>query len=43
MNTTVAHKLLFHLAAFKEAVFIKAAFASLDASGKITLCKLDYC
>ena len=41
MNTTVAHKLLFHLVAFKEAVFIKAAFASLDASGKITLCKLD--
>ena len=24
MNTTVAHKLLFHLVASKEAVFIKA-------------------
>ena len=31
MNTTVAHKLLFHL----------VAFGSLDASGKITLHKLD--
>ena len=41
MNTTVAHKLLFHLVASKEAVFIKTAFGSLDASGEITLRKLD--
>ena len=40
MNTTVAHKLLFHLVASKEAVFVKVAFGSLDASGKITLHKL---
>ena len=41
MNTTVAHKLLFHLVASKEAVFVKVAFGSLDASGEITLRKLD--
>ena len=41
MNTTVAHKLLFHLMASKEAIFIKTAFGSLDASGEITLHKLD--
>ena len=41
MNTTVAHKLLFHLVASKEAVFVKAAFGSLDTSGEITLRKLD--
>ena len=41
MNTTVGHKLLFHLMASKEAVFVKAAFGSLDASGEITLRKLD--
>ena len=41
MNTTVAHKLLFQLVASKEAVFVKAAFGSLDASGEMTLRKLD--
>ena len=41
MNTTVAHKLLFHLMASKEAIFIKTAFGSLDASGEITLHELD--
>ena len=41
MNTTVAHKLLFHLVASKQAVFVKAAFGSPDASGEITLRKLD--
>ena len=41
MNTIVAHKLLFHLEASKEAVFIKTTFGSLDASGEITLRKLD--
>ena len=41
MNTTVARKLLFHLVASKEAVFVKAAFGSLDTSGEITLRKLD--
>ena len=40
MNTTVSHKLLFHLVASKEAVFIKVAFGSLDVS-KITLHKPD--
>lgn len=41
MNTNVAHKLLFHLMASKEAIFIKTAFGSLDVSGEITLHKLD--
>ena len=39
MNTTVAHKLLFHVVASKEAFFIKAALGSPDASGEITLCQ----
>ena len=41
MNANVGHKLLLHLVASKETVFIKAAFGSLDASGEITLGKLD--
>ena len=37
----IGHKLLLHLVASKEAVFMRAAFGSLDASGEVTLHKLD--
>ena len=37
----VDHELLLHLVASKEAVFIRAAFHSLDASSEIAFHELD--
>ena len=41
LNSCIGHKLLLHFVASKEAVFIREAFGSLDASGEIALHKLD--